>query len=177
MKRKLSKIYTRYKYLFVGSCLLVLLSFHATGQTDEISSSPLMPVKVVDGDSLEIGTSRIRLTGIDAPEYHQYCKNAKHRQYPCGKKSLEYLRSLIQNNSVVCKIHQKDRYDRYLCTCYTGNVDINAEMVRSGNAVIYMKSPYSTEQQEAKSSKRGIWQGKFMHPRLYRRIKELKEPK
>ena len=34
-------------------------------------------VYVVDGDSLEMGEVRIRLEGIDAPEYYQDCRYPK----------------------------------------------------------------------------------------------------
>ena len=35
------------------------------------------PVRVIDGDSLRRGDAEIRLSGIDAPEYRQSCKDEK----------------------------------------------------------------------------------------------------
>lgn len=146
--------------------------FEQQSQADEITSSLVSPVKVVDGDSLEIGTHRIRLMGIDAPEYHQHCKNKQGKNYPCGQKSLEYLQKIIANKQVKCIVHNQDKYHRDLCTCYVDGKDLNAEMVRSGHAITYMESNYATEQLEAKTGKHGIWNGKFMHPRLFRRLQE-----
>lgn len=171
MERKLSKIYTPYNSLFF-ILLLILLSLFSTCTANEIVSSPQTPVKVIDGDSLEIGTERIRLMGIDAPEYIQECKNKKGKKYPCGIASRDHLKNLIGENNIICKVHKKDQYDRNLCTCYNGKTDINREMVRSGHAIPYLESPYKEEQKEARQNKRGLWSGRFMQPRLFRRLKE-----
>lgn len=40
--------------------------------------------RVVDGDTLEVSGTRIRLFGIDAPESKQQCANASKQQYACG---------------------------------------------------------------------------------------------
>lgn len=171
MERKLSKIYTPYNTL-LGALILTLLGLFSTCTAQEIASSPNLPVKVIDGDSLEIGNNRIRLAGIDAPEYVQYCKNANKQKYNCGIEAKNYLENLINNSPITCKVHKKDQYDRDLCTCYKEKTDINAEMVRSGYALVYLESPYQKEEKEAKQNKRGLWQGHFMHPRLFRRLKE-----
>ena len=176
MGRKLSKIYTLnniiYLILFLG---LIYTYFNCSAEetaSDTITSSVLTPAKVIDGDSLEIGSHRIRLMGIDAPEYIQKCKNKNKKSYPCGKKSAQYLQNLIKNHNLTCRIIKKDQYDRDLCTCYADDKNINKEMVLSGNAIIYLESPYKAEQDQAKQHKRGLWQGRFMQPRLFRRLKE-----
>ena len=167
----MSKIYTPYNSLFF-ILLLVLLSTFSTCTAKEIRSTPQTQIKVIDGDSLEIGSERIRLMGIDAPEYIQQCKNKKGKKYPCGITSKEYLQKLVEHNPIVCKVHKKDQYERNLCTCYTQNKDINAEMVSSGHAITYLESPYKREQKEAQQNKRGLWAGRFMQPRLFRRLQE-----
>ena len=171
MERKLSKIYTPYNSLFFV-LLLILLSTFSTCSAKEIVSSSLTPIKVIDGDSLEIGSKRIRLMGIDAPEYIQQCKNKKGKKYPCGIVSKNHLEKLIDNSDIICKVHKKDQYDRNLCTCYNGDINLNREMVRTGHAIPYLESPYKKEQQEAKQNKRGLWAGRFMQPRLFRRLQE-----
>ena len=177
MGRKLSHIYTPYRIIFFTILAVLSFYFEHANSAEEIISSPILPVKVVDGDSLEIGPHRIRLMGIDAPEYSQYCKDNQQQKYPCGKDSLDYLQKLIANNQVRCTVHQKDKYNRDLCTCYVNNSNINAEMVRSGHAIVYLDSQYTAEQTEAKHSKNGIWNGRFIHPRLFRRLKEEEKSK
>ncbi len=50
---------------------------------------------VVDGDTIEISGTRIRLHGIDAPEKAQTCKDAGGKDYRCGQRAAlaldEYL--------------------------------------------------------------------------------------
>ena len=45
----------------------------------------------LDGDSLVIKKIKIRLNGIDAPEFSQECLNAKSQQYQCGLVSKNFF--------------------------------------------------------------------------------------
>ena len=58
--------------------------------------------RVIDGDSLQIATSRIRLVGIDAPEMGQKCRIALEKQY-CGELSKDHLAALIGNSRIRCE--------------------------------------------------------------------------
>ncbi len=129
---------------------------------------------VVDGDSLEYQGERIRILDIDAPEFLQKCYDGSGWQYRCGFEAKEYLRKLVSGN-VRCERFGKDRYGRSLMDCYTANgVNVGSEMVRQGQAVAY-SDRYQKEEREAKAAKRGIWQGKFMRPELYRALKKSHE--
>jgi endonuclease YncB( thermonuclease family) len=46
---------------------------------------------VVDGDTLEIRGTQIRLWGIDAPESTQLCRGEDGLQYRCGAKAANDL--------------------------------------------------------------------------------------
>lgn len=132
-------------------------------------------VKVVDGDSLYLGKKEIRLSGIDAPEYHQTCFDARGHEYACGKKSFEVLKSLA-GSDIRCKTVAKDKYKRYVSVCESGGVDINKKMVENGWAVAYKRYTHDYDEAEmlAKRQKRGIWQGRFMKPELYRILNKSK---
>jgi endonuclease YncB( thermonuclease family) len=43
--------------------------------------------RVIDGDTLDVGSRRIRLAGIDAPEREQQCIDAAKQPTACGKTS------------------------------------------------------------------------------------------
>jgi len=126
-------------------------------------------VIVKDGDSLEAGERRIRLDGIDAPEYPQVCLNDEGKEYPCGKEALQFLENLTKGQDVDCKcLPHKDRYHREICECFVGDVSVNQAVVSAGWAVAYRDKTYLAQEKEAKENKRGIWQGKYMRPAIYR---------
>ncbi|TIQ16593.1 thermonuclease family protein, partial [Mesorhizobium sp.] len=64
---------------------------------------------VNDGDTITLGTERIRMRGIDAPEYSQVCRKDG-ADYPCGKLARQSLVSLISGKPVSCTGWQRDRY-------------------------------------------------------------------
>jgi endonuclease YncB( thermonuclease family) len=126
-------------------------------------------IVVVDGDSLLIDNRRVRMLGIDAPEYSQTCQNADGTIYNCGQESKEALQKMIDVGNITCDcLPQPDRYKRKLCECFGNNTSINGEMVLLGHAVRYRTERFAAEENAAKSSKSGIWRGKFMRPALYR---------
>ena len=129
-------------------------------------------VLVVDGDSLEKGHERIRLNGIDAPEYNQPCWDEKGVEYDCGAESTKFLKNLVKGKKIRCEYLKKDQYKRDLSECFAGDVNINKEMVAQGWAVSYDidGDGYPDEEKTAKEQKRGVWRGKFMRPELWRRL-------
>ncbi|RFC65003.1 thermonuclease family protein [Fulvimarina endophytica] len=136
---------------------------------------------VVDGDTIGVtGTdARIRLYGIDAPESGQTCDDASGRRYLCGTRSADALAAIIgRNGRVQCFEEDRDRYGRIVAECVTsGNVVLNAELVRQGWAVEYDQysdGRYDQEEAEARAARRGIWQGQFVEPSKWRRGDRLK---
>ena len=130
--------------------------------------------KAVDGDSLEHGDRRIRLDGIDAPEFVQMCYNADDSEYTCGVDALKYLENLLHDSTVRCDcLMAKDKYGREICECFADDVSINEAMVFGGYAVTYRSDKYINAEREAKEYKRGIWRGKFMRPALFRALERL----
>jgi endonuclease YncB( thermonuclease family) len=126
--------------------------------------------RVVDGDTLVLGETRIRLEGIDAPETTQACKDRNARAWACGNEAGRHLARLIGRHPVRCEDQGLDTYGRVLGRCFVATLNLNAEMVRSGYAwafVRYSKS-YVAEEAEARLSRVGIWQGEAMPAWDYR---------
>ncbi|MDP9809078.1 endonuclease YncB(thermonuclease family) [Rhizobium tibeticum] len=118
-----------------------------------------------DGDSLNLGKERMRLYGIDAPELSQRCERAG-RAWACGQEAKRALQVLIMPADTQCSGTERDRFDRLLVVCHSGEVDLNAAMVRRGMAVSY--GAYGDEEALARVEKAGLWAGTFEMPRSVR---------
>jgi endonuclease YncB( thermonuclease family) len=123
---------------------------------------------VVDGDSLRVGGTVIRLKGIDAPELQQTCER-EGRSYRCGDEARRALANLVEGDGLTCTLEGKDRYDRNLARCSTSaRNDIGAVMVEEGHAVAY-GGGYRREETAARARRRGLWAGSFERPQDWRR--------
>lgn len=121
--------------------------------------------RAVDGDSLELGGRRVRLIGIDAPEYRQTCEKFG-LTTQCGGRAHAELAKLVSGKTVECESFGYDRYDRTLAKCRTGVTDLGAAMVRAGWAIAY--GDYRDEEQVARRARAGIWAGEFIEPNDWR---------
>lgn len=128
---------------------------------------------VADGDSIRIGTIRIRLEGIDAPEWDQTCVDAGGATWACGRTATRQLRERVRGATLSCLPRATDRYGRMVATCsLPDGTDVNAWLVREGWAIAFgFAGAYASEEAEAKAAKRGIWAGSFIAPREWRRQK------
>ena len=141
-----------------------------------ISADIIGEAEVTDGDTIVINDIRIRFTGSDAPESYffgktQTCLDGKGREWECGNAATQKLKELINNQTVRCTDKGQDRYGRTLGICYVGDMDLQAEMVKSGMAVAYLRysDRYEKEQNYAKKVKAGMWAGEFKQPEVWRR--------
>jgi endonuclease YncB( thermonuclease family) len=127
---------------------------------------------VLDGDTIRIGRTSIRLFGIDAPEKNQTCANGLNQDYTCGVTSAAFLRQAIDNREVSCDGKGTDRYKRLLAVCFAGEVNLNVALVRSGWAVAFRRysKNYVDEEEQAKRDRVGMWAGKFQAPEDWRKI-------
>lgn len=122
-------------------------------------------VTVNDGDSLTLGTERIRLRGVDAPEFGQTCRKDG-ADYPCGRRARETLVALIAGRPVSCSGWERDKYDRLLATCTAAGADLNSRLVETGWALGY--GDYAAEESAARRKGAGLWAGSFERPRDWR---------
>lgn len=121
--------------------------------------------KVIDGDSLRIGGSEIRLKDIDAPEGRQTCRRDG-QDWACGEDARRALQRFVGGKKVVCRSVERDKHDRYLAYCDAGGRTLNEAMVEAGFAVSY--GGYRNREREAKTARRGVWGSEFQMPRDWR---------
>jgi micrococcal nuclease len=106
----------------------------ATVQTTHIKIVEVRELRgrawVIDGDTIDISGTRIRLAGIDAPEMdHPYGKNAKWT-----------LVNMCKGQEVRAVFDGDLSHDRTVATCFLPDGrDLSAEMVKAGMAVDWPK--------------------------------------
>ena len=118
-------------------------------------------VSVHNGDTITVlidnRLEKIRLIGIDAPLLDQV---------PWGVQARDALRGLVDGKTVRLEtdITIRDQYKQLLAYIYVGDLFINAEMIRRGQAVLYPVPPnvthvdeYREAQTEAREAGRGVW--------------------
>jgi endonuclease YncB( thermonuclease family) len=124
------------------------------------------PVRVVDGDTVELDGRRLRLAGMDAPEMDQTCERDG-RSYKCGEVAREALRALIGDEKVECRISGRDRFGRGLAACESSGQDLGRVLVARGLAVSFGR--YGVEERDAERRGAGLWAGRFERPSEWRR--------
>ncbi|WP_240544023.1 thermonuclease family protein [Bradyrhizobium canariense] len=130
--------------------------------TTNISGSPT----IVDGDTVQIGQTKIRLQGIDAPETDQLCLDADGKRWACGVAARDRLAEYSAGRQWECDLGDHDRYGRSLGACFIEGEDVARWMVRQGWALSYVKysHSYDTDQIVARDARSGVWQGTFIAP-------------
>jgi len=125
---------------------------------------------VIDGDTIEIHGTRIRLFGIDAPEGGQTC-TVHGKPFRCGQQAAFALADMIGNKTVECRPKDRDRYGRIVAVCLAGGKDLNAWLVANGLALAYRhySTDYVGQEEQAAKSKLGMWQDDFIPPWEWRR--------
>ncbi|QIQ87958.1 thermonuclease family protein [Erythrobacter sp.] len=86
----------------------------------------------VDGDSLRCDDERIRLLGIDAPEFS--CPRNRRCVPGDPQAAKDYLARLIAGRSVEIVRHGEDRYGRTLAVVYAGGMNLSCAMIQAGHA-------------------------------------------
>lgn len=144
--------------------------------------------RVIDGDTIiytEPGlfhlSYRARLLYIDAPESDQLSFD----HLKIGKAATIFLKNLIEGKTITVQVAGNDMYGRQLIQIWDQNIDINYEMVRSGWAVIYPFSEFSSPAHKmqylrtyyrAQLLRRGLWSSSgLLSPYKFRKQKRLKK--
>jgi micrococcal nuclease len=113
-------------------------------------------VKVYDGDTVTClddmnQQQKVRLAGIDAPEAGQ----------DFGQVSRQALAGMVFGKTIEVVDDGRDRYGRWVGRLYTDGIDVNQQMVATGNAWHY--AAYSNDQtlaalqSQAQSQRIGLW--------------------
>lgn len=154
--------------------LCLLFSFCSVFGAQSDAKHPLV---IVDGDSVNIdillfldfaqvhqgsmddrALLRMRIDGIDTPEWDQPCEKNLGMVINCGELATTHLQNLLDSFSgeLVLKPMGVDYYNRVLIRLFIGETDVGKQMVLDGMAYSYDKT-YLIEESLARSEKRGFW--------------------
>jgi len=111
-----------------------------------------------DGDTIRLlingVDTKVRLYGIDAPEYSQ----------PYGPEATNYLAKLINGKEITIERTATDRYGRTVALVYADDICVNPEMIRAGYAWVYPKycnisacSQWKEYENQARLHRLGLW--------------------
>ena len=145
-------------YLVILLALLIYTGAHGA----DVSG----PARIVDGDTIVVGDTRIRLEGIDAPETDQICLDPKGKRWTCGVTSRDQLAQHIGMRDVACTDGGHDKYGRMLGLCFAEVENLNQWMVTEGWALAYTRfsKEYVAQEKGAREAQRGMWSGAFIAP-------------
>lgn len=120
----------------------------ATALTLAMLSPALAGVRVIDGDTVDIDGTRIRILSIDTPEtFRSRCEN----EYQLGLKAKDRLSELLSSGEVSYTPDGVDRFGRTLATVYADDLDVGLKLLEEGHALPYVPGP------EAKAKRLATW--------------------
>lgn len=175
------KTFNRFIIMLPVACVFIFtlaVLFDCLTPTVATLPLPLLgQAQVLDGDTIVIKGSHLRLSGIDAPEKKQQCKTPAGRDYFCGLIAKKQLEVLLEEKDVACDLLKKDRYNRWVATCFVEDgdeeININQFMVHNGFAFAYRtySKQYVLDEDYAKKKSLGVWQGTFQYPWEWRKAR------
>ena len=149
------------KYGFTRGAAVVTVPLPNAERAGGIKPGEVPVWSVDDGATLTVlqrgAKQRVRLIGIEAPALDQA---------PWGDQSRDALKRLVEGKSVrlAMDARKHDQDSRLLAYIYDGDVFVNLEMVRQGQAMISTVPPnaehlekFQKAQVEAQEAGRGIW--------------------
>lgn len=117
-------------------------------------------VAVIDGDTLRLHETIMRLQGVAAPPRGFSCQKANGAAFDCGAAAVAALADLVRGRTIICRIAGRDSAGFPQAMCEAGDTNINRRLVADGWAKARADMPtFSTEESRARSDQRGLWRG------------------
>ena len=175
---------------FVGTLVFIVNHWEQFDSPGEQPDNLLGPAigNAIDGETLLLRGTEVRLFGIDAVEADQICQNRDGLDYPCGRLATQALQNLMQRHPVICLPLFAINDQRLVANCEIARDGTDAPlsplefmedlrpdnlsrlMVAEGHAlpIGIGRRFFGADQNEAQNQRRGVWQGSFQPPNGWR---------
>ncbi|MCF2871929.1 thermonuclease family protein [Octadecabacter sp. G9-8] len=146
-------------------------------------ASPVMAdvagvVRVIDGDTFDVGDARVRIHGIDAPEVDQTCTSDQRGEWACGAFVRDEVRRRYQGTTATCQQMDVDRYGRIIGKCFVNGQDVGEAIVNDGLAEAYRRysMDYDLAEKAAQVTGAGLWASEMQAPAAFRAQQRTSSP-
>lgn len=158
----------------VGGLILFSLPSTLFGRVPRLTglvAADAPAVAVVDGGTLRLDATSIRLLGVVAPARGTACYGQDGVAYDCGAAATRALAAIINGHAVACRLDGRDAGGFAQGRCEAAGVDINRAIVTAGWARAQRPgsaapgpradaaSTLTDAEGEARASHRGFWDG------------------
>ena len=135
-------------------------------------------VRVIDGDTFDVGGVRVRIHGIDAPEVDQTCTHPQRGEWACGAFVRDEVRDRYQGQFADCRQRDMDRFGRIVGTCFVDGQDIAEAIVSDGLAEAYRRysMDYDLAEKAAQVRGAGLWSSDMQTPAEFRAAQRTTSP-
>lgn len=130
-------------------------------------------VRVIDGDTIDVANTRIRIFGIDAPENDQTCITEQGQTWACGAWVSATVARAFTGKQALCEQVDRDRYGRVVARCRIQGQDIGEMLVAQGLAFAYLKysDDYELTEKGAAIRDAGLHASRVQDPAQFRRTR------
>ena len=179
------------------AALTLAAAVFVVGQWDQVKSPGpqdgdlLGPAiaNAIDGETLFVGGTEVKLFGIDTVEPDQVCQDDSGADYACGRRATQALQSIVQRDLVVClplfalsdsrlvgncEVVSEGEFEPVSPIEFMEEIrpnNLSRLMVADGHAIAIGVGTrfFGAQQNEAQARREGIWQGSFQPPSNWRR--------
>jgi len=128
----------------------------------ELRATPAQTA-IVDGETLVLNETIIRLDGIAAPPRGQICRTPDGGQTDCGAEAAAALATLVRGRDITCRLVGRDREGFPRAICRAGEQELNRALVAAGWARARADMPgLAPEEATARATGRGLWRAGWL---------------
>ena len=152
-----------WRHLAAAALAALLFPFAVFATDVSVASGPAV---VVDATHLEVAGRQFKLYGIDGPDIDETCDDAAGKEYPCGIDARTALVDLVKGGGASCLPRGPNENAELLGVCSGGTTDLAEAMIEAGWAIADRPRTlyYEKAEEQARLTKHGLWQGRFVPP-------------